>query len=120
MPSARHANALTLYADSVANPIVAPVPGLLPMPTKSRGLPGVALLDYDMDGDLDVFVTNGPGALINDGAADFSVAADAFSTNHAERNVQGVASGDLDGDGFVDVVSVANEVIPSASFPVVP
>ena len=28
---------------------------------KSNGAPGVALLDYDGDGDLDLYVTNGPG-----------------------------------------------------------
>src|SRR4029077_3043899 len=30
-------------------------------PLKPRGAPGVALLDFDGDGDLDIFVTNGPG-----------------------------------------------------------
>ena len=27
-----------------------------------HGAPGVALLDYDQDSDLDIYVTNGPGA----------------------------------------------------------
>ncbi|HEX2222816.1 MAG TPA: hypothetical protein VHN15_01275, partial [Thermoanaerobaculia bacterium] len=31
-------------------------------PLKPGGAPGVALLDYDNDGDLDIYVTNGPGA----------------------------------------------------------
>ena len=31
-------------------------------PIKSRGAPGVAVLDYDRDGDEDIYVTNGPGA----------------------------------------------------------
>ena len=30
-------------------------------PVKAKGAPGVSLLDYDSDGDLDIYVTNGPG-----------------------------------------------------------
>ncbi|MEO1339171.1 MAG: hypothetical protein AAFV29_26245, partial [Myxococcota bacterium] len=30
-------------------------------PLKSRGAPGVALADFDGDGSLDIYVTNGPG-----------------------------------------------------------
>ena len=35
---------------------------MLATPMKSRGAPGVAILDYDGDDDLDLYITNGPGA----------------------------------------------------------
>ncbi|MEM7350321.1 MAG: ASPIC/UnbV domain-containing protein, partial [Acidobacteriota bacterium] len=39
---------------------------------------------------------------------------DAFPTDHQRRTVQGVALGDLDRNGFVDVVSVSNVDMPQA------
>lgn len=112
VPSARHANALALYHDSIANPIVAPIPGLLPMPTKSRGLPGVALLDFDLDGDLDIFVTNGPGAanglfanqLAETGALRFVDLAAQAGVQATGRDSSGVCFGDLDNDGDPDLL----------------
>ncbi|MBO1345914.1 MAG: VCBS repeat-containing protein [Hormoscilla sp. GUM202] len=36
--------------------------GVNEVPNFARGLPGVANLDYDEDGNLDIYITNGPGA----------------------------------------------------------
>ena len=83
---------------------------------------GAAAEDFDNDGDTDVIYHGGldfvfmlegsnPGALLlNDGTGDFDLAENAFAVEHGRRMVQGVATGDLDQDGFVDIVSVASAV----------
>lgn len=83
---------------------------------------GNAIFDYDADGDLDVVYHGGldasnllvladnPGALLqNQGCSgQFMVDREAISTDHIRRNVRGVAVGDLDANGFPDVVTVAS------------
>jgi len=82
---------------------------------------GTVTMDYDNDGDTDIahggglhfgLIYEAPPSVIlqNDGAANFTydLAALASSTDHTRRNVKGMAQGDLNGDGFVDLVSVSS------------
>ena len=68
---------------------------------------GVAIFDYDRDGDLDFYVTQGPGhpnlLFRNDGNRRFAeVAAEAGVATPAS-NSTGVVACDLDNDGFQDL-----------------
>jgi hypothetical protein len=80
---------------------------------------GTTVLDYDNDGDQDIayfgdddvfffWASDNPGTLLrNDGSAHFIWDKAAMTTDHRLRQVQGVAGGDLNGDGFEDIVTVA-------------
>lgn len=93
---------------------------------------GTAIFDYDNDGDQDIMYHGGidlnlvaladnPGVIFEnvDCSADFDLHVDSFSTNHIRRTVLGAAIGDLDRNGFLDVVSVSNFNTPT-SLPLVP
>jgi hypothetical protein len=84
---------------------------LMATPDKPRGSPGVALLDYDNDGALDIFVTNGPGAgnslyrnlLAETGRLEFADVAVQAGVAAPEMDATGVCYGDLDNDGREDL-----------------
>jgi enediyne biosynthesis protein E4 len=81
-------------------------------PLKPRGAPGVALLDFDGDGDLDIFVTNGPGKckslysnqLKETGKTTFVDVAEAAGVCAKDMDATGVCFGDIDNDGFPDLL----------------
>jgi enediyne biosynthesis protein E4 len=96
----------------------------------------VMVPDLDNDGDPDVvffgsldgaihtITADNPGVvLLNPGcSADFEADLDALAVDHTRRNVHGGATGDLNGDGFPDLVTVSAfdipEEIPLERYPV--
>ena len=68
--------------------------------------PGVAMFDYDNDGDLDIYVTNGEGfpnrLLENDGHGNFTDVAKHAGVDDLGRG-HGVATADIDNDGDLDI-----------------
>lgn len=82
------------------------------LPAFVHGLPGVALLDHDRDGDLDIYVTNGPGAanslysslLAETGSLAFLDVAGAAGAAATDQDSSGVCFGDVDNDGDEDLL----------------
>lgn len=80
-------------------------------PAKERGAPGVALLDFDRDGDLDLYVTNGPGhanslysnQLRETGQVRFRDVAKQVGAGLVDQDSTGVCFGDIDNDGDHDL-----------------
>lgn len=85
-------------------------------PVKGRGAPGVALFDFDLDGDLDLYVTNGPGRgnglyanqFRETGEVSFIDVADATGVSAFDQDSAGVCFGDLDNDGDPDLLVLGN------------
>jgi hypothetical protein len=81
--------------------------------------------DFDNDGDTDltfhggldlwfhIDLSNAGTLLLNDGDANFGLDRRAFGGTHARRNDAGAAAGDLNGDGFTDLVTLSDFDIPS-------
>ena len=82
------------------------------LPQKSRGAPGVAVFDFDLDGDEDIYVTNGPGApnslysnqWVETGQVTFVDVALEAGVDATAIDCSGVAFGDLDNDGDKDLL----------------
>ncbi|HEV7668129.1 MAG TPA: CRTAC1 family protein [Thermoanaerobaculia bacterium] len=80
-------------------------------PIKERGAPGVALLDFDHDGDLDIYATNGPGhansllsnQLRETGQMRFRDVARQVNAGLIDQDSTGVCFGDIDNDGDQDL-----------------
>ena len=80
-------------------------------PQKQHGAPGVALFDYDNDGDLDIYVPNGPranGALLQNqlaqtGHMTFKDVGEAAGVGAFNQDSNGVCVGDTDNDGDQDL-----------------
>jgi hypothetical protein len=80
-------------------------------PQKAHGAPGVAVFDFDNDGDLDIYVTNGPGKanslysnqLKETGRVSFIDVAETAGVTATSQDSSGVCFGDLDNDAFQDL-----------------
>jgi len=72
------------------------------------GWSGMALFDYDNDGDIDVFIaniTNRPNHLYeNDGSGNFSEVSNAAGVRFTADNSVGAGVGDFDNDGRLDLL----------------
>ncbi|KOX34857.1 hypothetical protein ADK67_02925 [Saccharothrix sp. NRRL B-16348] len=80
-------------------------------PVFSHGIPGIVMLDYDNDGDLDFYVTNGPGRanslyqnqLRQTGAVSFVDFAPWTGTSLTGHDSNGACAGDIDNNGHTDL-----------------
>ena len=106
-----------LYTDSLTNPVsIDEVFGN--SPHRTGGFPGVALLDHDKDGDVDIYVTNGPGApnalfanqLVETGQLGFENIGVLSGADAIDQDSNGVCFGDLDNDGDDDLYVLGREM----------
>ncbi len=86
------------------------------VPMKSYGAPGVALLDFDGDDDLDIYVANGPDTPNSlyanqwreSGEIRFVDVAAQAGVEAREQDTTGICYGDIDNDGDPDLLTVSH------------
>lgn len=114
-PSATFADYQAILQASVNEPLsFQDIPNL---PYNTYGQPGIALFDYDKDGDLDIYVTNGPGApnrlfsnqLEETGTLRFIDVASQAGVAATDQDGMGVCYGDTDNDGDDDLLVLGRD-----------
>jgi hypothetical protein len=86
-------------------------------PHATGGFSGVALIDFDRDGDTDIYVTNGPGAanglfrnlLKETGKLGFQDVSAVSGADATDQDSNGVCFGDVDNDGDEDLYVLGRE-----------
>ena len=109
-PSPDFAILQALKLESLQTPI--PFDDVAILPQMTGGWPGVAVFDYDRDGDLDIYVSNSAGfanglfqsQLSQNGTTTFINVATAAGVAATDHNSSGVCFGDIDNDGDQDLV----------------
>lgn len=83
---------------------------------------GQAVADFDNDGDLDLYVTNGMGhanyLYLNDGSGQFHDVAEAASATLISKAATSVTAADLDGDGWIDLLVGVQAAESGAAHPI--
>ncbi len=107
---------LDLYEESLVRPLTLNEV-FARAPHRPGGFPGVALLDHDGDGDLDIYVTNGPGSanglfsnqLVETGRLGFLDLSADSGADATDLDSNGVCFGDMDNDGDEDLYVLGRE-----------